>query len=119
MRSSLAITLALAACVHAPSEDLPLPPVPPPQPPKAASATVAPPVASVAREYQQAARQETVAVTDPSVTPDFVRSVHRADLDARHALQTLERQKLRPSQAALDKARASVKALSDVLQTRP
>jgi hypothetical protein len=120
------LMLLLSGCYAVPP---PIPPTPQPSivlvvptqpPPSAPSAPPVPkPVTAVTQQYQRAASQETTAVTAPDATPDSVRSVHRADMDARRALRTLEAQGHHPTDAALTQARAAVKALSDVLNAPP
>jgi hypothetical protein len=86
----------------------------PPEPAKPAAVT-----ATVAKAYQKAAQKEIPAVIAPNATPQRVRNVHTADTNARRALSKLESQGHHPTQEALDAARAAVKQLSDVLNSKP
>jgi hypothetical protein len=116
---SLAILIALTACSKPPPPPpTPLPPlvveVPEPQPP----AALPKPVVSVAREYRAALVQEKLTVLAPDATPDSVRAIHQADIEARNALQTLEAQGHHPTPTALKAARDAVRRLSDVLNSQ-
>lgn len=116
------LSCALAGCA-APEA----PPLPEPPPPviAASPARVAPPpavpqpVARVITQFAEVEETEMHAVTRPHVTPEFVREVHAAHLEARKAVSTLERQKRRPSPVALGNAQTAVSKLGDVLATAP
>lgn len=113
----LGMTMMLFGCSAA-ADDNPLavPPVPP-RPSQAG--VVAPPPAdptTVRNSYLQSARKEGAAVI---AAPDanYVRRLHAADAEARHALSVLESPHAGAS--AIAQARAAVGALQDVLGEAP
>jgi hypothetical protein len=116
-----AAAVSVASCATAPPPPHPAPaPVvaaavaTPPAPPQ-----VPPPVVILRRQYRRAEKKEVPAVTSPSVTAEYVRDVHAADLAARRALVALERQGRHPTQQALATARKAVRDLATTLEKAP
>lgn len=123
MKPAVLLTVVLAGC----SQFNPLPPPDPPvvvlevpQPkPEPIPTPVPKEVVVVAQQYQNAALKEKEAALSPDATPVSVRSVHTADIRARTALRTLERQGHHPTDAALAEAKSAVRHLANVLDNAP
>lgn len=101
-------------------------PVPEPAPlimqlPPAAPSIPAPPpaVRQLTEQYQAAARTAGKRVTQPGATADYVRRVNDADMSARTALRTLNRQGRQIRADTLQQARDAVHALQAALDAEP